>query len=265
MPIPSSKGQKDLSTQSSAYNARAFQIRQEIIKLETTTVVRVQAVRVEGRVSEVGLVDVLPLVDQMDGQGNPVEHTVIYNVPFIRVQGGKNAVIVDPQVGDIGMCNFASRDITRVKRDKKAALPGSKRVMSFADGLYTGGILNGAPERYVIIDDDGIEIEGTATVTVHGDNTTINADTATINADTSVTINSPLTMITGILDVAGNILAKAGVLITGALSGAAAVAPVGTPNGIAVNGKTITDAHEHEAGTYVVGTSQVTGNSGEVT
>jgi len=272
LPIPSFKGQKNLQTQSSDYNAKTFHIRQELYKLNTSTLVRVEAVKVDGRISPVGYVDVKPLVDQMDGQGNPVEHGIIYNVPYVRIQGGSNAFIIDPKAGDIGMCNFADRDISRVKENKVPSLPGSKRLMSMSDGLYTGGLLNGTPERYVLIDDDGIEIEGNALVSINATNVNVTATTVTVTATdkikliatTLLEITSPLTTISGILDVAGNILAKASIVLSGGIAGDGG-APASATAGFSVNGKVIDDVHEHESGTYLDGQSlPVTGDSGGV-
>lgn len=272
MPIPSFKGQKNLQTQSNDYNTTNFQIKQELYKLNTSTIVRVEAVKVEGRISPVGYVDVKPLVDQMDGQGNPIEHGIIYNVPYIRLQGGLNAFIIDPKVGDIGMCNFADRDISRVKENKASSLPGSKRLMSMSDGLYTGGLLNETPERYVLIDDNGIEIEGNALVDINATNVNVKADTVTVTAtdtikliaSTLLEITSPLTKISGILEVAGNLIEKASIVLSGGIAGDGG-APASATAGFVVNGKLIDDAHKHDSGTYLDSLSgSVTGDSGGV-
>ncbi len=52
--------------------------------------------------------DVLPLVMQQTGDGHAVPHDVIYNVPYIRVQGGKTAIILDPQVGILVPLSFVA-------------------------------------------------------------------------------------------------------------------------------------------------------------
>lgn len=258
MPTPSFKGQKDLQSQSSDYNARTFHIRQELSKLSTSTLVRVESVNVEGRISPVGYVDVKPLVDQMDGQGNPVEHGIIYNVPYVRIQGGANAFIIDPQVGDIGMCNFADRDISRVKENKAPSLPGSKRLMSMADGLYTGGLLNGTPERYIIIDDDGIEVEGAALVHVHAESVTVDCTTMAATVAESLTVDCDTAAITG----ATSITATApSIVLDGDVTGPGSTPPTFS-KGIDVNGKIVDDVHMHLPGAYNIGGTPVTGNSG---
>jgi len=127
----------------SAYNATTFMIKQIVARINTATLVQVKSVTNSGGVSPVGSVDVLPLVNQVDGAGNPTEHVTVYGLPYVRIQGGTNAVIIDPKVGDIGVAVFASRDISTVKNAKKQSNPGSYRRFNMADGLYIGGVLNG--------------------------------------------------------------------------------------------------------------------------
>ena len=147
----------------SEQNGLNFAIRQAMLKLQTALPVRVMAVRNAG-LAPVGQVDIQVLVDMVDGQGNTVQHGTISNVPYFRLQGGTNAVIVDPSQGDIGMACFCSRDISAVKSVKDAAPPGSWRSHDFSDALYLGGFLNGTPTSYVQITDGGILVHNTSGV-----------------------------------------------------------------------------------------------------
>jgi hypothetical protein len=144
-------GQQNPGTSASEYNALAFVVGQLLQKMQTVTLVRVVAVSNDGGVSPVGTVDVQPLVNQMSGDRKPTPHGTVYGVPYFRLQGGTDAVILDPKVGDIGMCAFASRDISAVKVAKAPANPGSFRMYDWADGLYFGGfrpVLSPAPGRW---------------------------------------------------------------------------------------------------------------------
>ena len=147
----------------SEQNGLNFAIQQAMLKLQTALPVRVVAVRNSG-VSPVGQVDIQVLVDMVDGQGNTVQHGTISNVPYFRLQGGANAVIVDPQPGDIGMACFCSRDISAVKSVKDAAPPGSWRSHDFSDALYIGGFLNGTPTSYIQITQSGILVHNSSGV-----------------------------------------------------------------------------------------------------
>lgn len=135
----------------------AFIVESILTNIQTVTLVRVEKVK-GGGLAPVGTVDVVPLVSQVDAGGGVMPHGVIYNIPYMRLQGGGNAVIIDPQPGDIGMCGFCSRDISNVKALKQQAAPYSKRKFDFSDGLYFGGFLNGTPEQYIMFSNGGIKL-----------------------------------------------------------------------------------------------------------
>jgi hypothetical protein len=140
------------------YNNIIFAVQQAISKLQTATLVRIETCTNDGDLSPVGLVDVTPLVNQIDGSGNPTPHVTVYGLPYLRMQGGTSAIIIDPKPGDIGVAVFASRDVSKVKSTKAQANPGSFRSYDFADGLYLGGMLNAAPTQYIRFGNDGITI-----------------------------------------------------------------------------------------------------------
>src|SRR6185503_3914263 len=140
------------------YTKLVFVFNQLLRGLATATVVRVEACTNDGGLAPVGFVDVTPLVNQVDGAGQPTPHDVVYGIPYQRVQGGANAVIIDPEPGDLGIAVFASRDISAVKTAKAPANPGSARTFDYADGMYIGGILNAVPQQYIRFSEDGIEL-----------------------------------------------------------------------------------------------------------
>ena len=153
-------GQAGVASASSDYNKIWFTIRQLIGKLCTATVVRVEAVSNSGGVSPIGTVDVTVLVNLIDGLGNATEHGVISGLPYCRVQGGQNAIIIDPQVGDVGVAVFAQRDISAVKASKGArSNPGSRRRYDWADGIYLFSIIAQAPFQYIQFTPTGINIQ----------------------------------------------------------------------------------------------------------
>lgn len=154
-----SAGQMPAQAPFGEFNRMSFMVQQELGKLQTATLVRVESCTNSGGVSPVGFVDVTPMVNQVDGNGDPTPHVTIFGIPYFRVQGGANAVIIDPQPGDIGICVFASRDISKVKTTKAQANPDSFRQFSFSDGLYIGGVLNGTPTQYVQFSSSGIKIK----------------------------------------------------------------------------------------------------------
>ena len=123
-----------------------------VSRIQTVTLVRVVKTKAGG-LAPVGLVDVQPLVAQVSGGGEITPHGIIYNIPYFRLQGGGNAVIIDPEPGDIGMCGFCSRDISAVKQNKTPSAPQSLRRFDFSDGLYFG-----APNQYIMFSKGGIKL-----------------------------------------------------------------------------------------------------------
>jgi len=154
----------------SEYGQIAFIVRSILGRNATATLVQVKAVTNTGAVAPVGLIDVQPMVAQLDGKGQPTPHGIIHNVPYLRIQGGLNAVIIDPVVGDIGIAVFGSHDLSSVKANKAPSNPGSRRRFDMADALYIGGVLNATPTRYIQFDADGnVTIKPAAMVTILGD------------------------------------------------------------------------------------------------
>lgn len=134
-----------------------FIVRQMISQLSTMKLVQVKAVH-GGGLAPAGTVDVLPLVQQIDGNGNAQPHGIVPGLPWSRMQGGSNAIICDPVVGDIGYVIAADRDISSVKANLKQSTPGSLRRFDIADGIYVGGCLNPKPTQYIQFTVTGIVI-----------------------------------------------------------------------------------------------------------
>lgn len=156
-------GFTDPTTTQGEWNKLRFAIQSQIANLNTSLPVRVKSVTGIG-VNPVGFVSIEILVDEVTGNDMTIPHGEIANVPYVRLQGGSNAVIIDPEVGDIGMAMFCSRDISAVKNARQSAPPGSRRMYSFSDCAYMGGVLNGAPTQYIQFTAGGIIIHSPTSV-----------------------------------------------------------------------------------------------------
>jgi hypothetical protein len=148
------------------YNGIYYAIQQALAAVQTATLVKVISCTNSGGLTPVGTVNIQILPNQIDGAGNPTPHGTIFNVPYSRIQGGANAVILDPVAGDLGLAVFGSRDLSQVIATKGAANPGSVRMFDFADALYVGGMLNGTPTQYVQFQSSGISIVSPNKVTI---------------------------------------------------------------------------------------------------
>lgn len=127
------------STPNNLVNTLTFLVNQILGQANIATLVKVVGVHVEGFAAPVGLVDIQLLVQQVDGAGTPIPSATIFDVPYLRLSAGGNAIIMDPTIGDLGFCIFADRDVSLVQASGKPNPPGSKRRFNLADALYIGG------------------------------------------------------------------------------------------------------------------------------
>lgn len=193
------QGLQSLSTFGSEFNAQTLFVRSILARIHTATLVKVVACTNAGGVSAVGTVDVQPLINQVDGDGNMTVHAVVHKLPYFRLQGGANAIICDPQPGDIGVAVFVDRDASTVIATKAQANPGSGRWFDMADGMYFGGMLNAAPVQYVQFVGSDLHVTSTTGKVVltdkNGSVVTMNGDgTGAMTFDAGLTVNANVTV-----------------------------------------------------------------------
>ena len=155
------KGQQSLNTNSSPVNALEFFVRQMLNGMNTAEPVTVTAVSNAGGLAPAGTVTVRPLVNLVDGEGQGHGQSELFELPYLRIQGGENAVVCDPHPGDMGLAVYAMRDTENAKatRGAEPGNPGSARAYSKSDGFFLGGFLNRLPRRYIMIEDEGLTLD----------------------------------------------------------------------------------------------------------
>lgn len=172
--------------------------------LRTAMPVQVIAVTNNGDISPIGTLTVQPMVSAVDGSKKLWEHKPVYNVPYMRLQAGANGIIMDPQVGDIGIATVCDRDISTVKSTGKVSGPGSTRKNDMSDMVYLMTIIGAAPTQY-------IQFKG---------------NQMTILSPNKITINAPdLELVgtlkhTGNVEITGNLTVDSNINATGSITGA---------------------------------------------
>lgn len=188
------------------YATLRFVIERMLSRVATCTLVKVVSCTNTGGVSPVGTVNVQPIIDMVAADGSTWPHGVLYKLPYIRLQGGPNAVILDPQPGDLGLAWFASRDISVAKSASgKAQLqgaadsvpPGTARQFDMSDGLYMGGLLNGTPTQYLRFTVDGVTVLSPTKVTIQAP--TIELKGAVVQTGGDVSMSATLTVATDVV------------------------------------------------------------------
>lgn len=151
-------GQQGPASSASPFATVQFHIDQVLTRVRVMIPVKVVDVHGDGDSTSM-TVDVQPLVNQTDGQGNAVAHGTIYGVPVSMPQGGDSLIVLPVAKGDIGEMAVADRDISAVKANKGIANPGSHRSFDLADGVYRPAMYSGTPTAQKIkFTSDGIQI-----------------------------------------------------------------------------------------------------------
>ncbi len=190
-------GAQDQGSDGSDFNSTTFVVQQELSRINTATPVRIvkppydkDGKTIEpGSVVPVGYVDVVPLVNQIDGRGQPTKHATVHRISYHRFQGGGNAIIADPEKDDIGTMVVADRDTSSVRATNDQANPGSRRRFDKADGIYHGSTQQKEkPSQYVTFTKDGMiwRDRNNNTITTNKDGVTIaddNKNTIVMNKD----------------------------------------------------------------------------------
>lgn len=208
----------------SDFNVLSFLVESMLSRISTVTMCKVVKVKNSGGLAPVGFVDLELLVKLLDGAGNSTKRPVVYRCPYLRVQGGANAIIIDPQVGDTGLVAFCDRDISSATANMEAgntaqANPGSARRFDIADAVYLFGWMPSVtPTQYVQFNADGIRIHSPTLVKIDAPDIQITASTVeitapivTITASTSTTVTTPTFTVNGALVTTGNISGGANV------------------------------------------------------
>ena len=140
----------------------AFIIRRFIARLQSMLPCQVTSVRTggNGAIAAPGTVDVQLLVSQIDGASPPnaTPRGTVTNVPWFRLASGQSAIIIDPQVNDLGFIIAADRDISTFKKTFKQAAPNTSRQYSYSDGYYVPMGMNVTPNQYIVFTSTGIRI-----------------------------------------------------------------------------------------------------------
>ena len=158
-----------------------------IANIHTMMPVKILSVTVPpDSLAPIGRCEVLPLVQQIDGSNNVYPMGKIVNVPYLRVQGGSNAIVIDPQVGDVGLCGFCERDISIVKRTGELSAPDTRRKYDINSAVYMFTMMSGTPTQYIHFKTSGIDIKTTGDLNINGliikaDGTLITKDGDTVD------------------------------------------------------------------------------------
>jgi hypothetical protein len=193
------QGLANATTDHSEINSLAFFVQRFLAEVPGSALVQVVAVtNTPGQLAPIGKVHVIPLVNQVTDEGSPTPHGTVHSIPYMRLQGGKNAILADPQVNDIGLAVIMSRDHSSVIANSPSgntgnaqSNPGSSRQNSWSDGIYLGSMLGPTPNQYI-----GFTATGLIMGDMHGNTLTTDASGWHING--------------ALINTSGDVITKAG-------------------------------------------------------
>lgn len=160
--LPGQIGSTDYSSEA---NAHAFAIRQHLARARTAVGVIVIAVHA-GAQPDQWTVDVQPLVNMVDGAGNPTAHWTIFGIQAWNASGANGSTCIQPAKDDLGLMIVLDRDHSTAIKTKAIANPGSSRMHDLSDGIYLGGFgaMNSNSQR-IVMSSSGISMVGNVIVT----------------------------------------------------------------------------------------------------
>jgi len=202
-------GNRTAGSDSTSWNTQAFLIQQETEQLRTATLGKVMTAPYSvaadgtktpitpGSPAAIGYVDVQPLVNQQDGNGNATPHKTVYQLSYYRYQGGNGAFISDPVINDVGKVVVADRDTSAVRATGgQVSNPGSRRQYDLADGSFFGCTIAGAPVQHFAWTATGFVIKdrnnNTITGSAAGVTITDNFGNAFVTSSAGITVNGVL-------------------------------------------------------------------------
>lgn len=156
------KGFNDYTTNSNEFNILKFLTESFLSNVRTAFLAKVLYVYKEKE-----MVDVIPAIKGIDGDGKELEQSPIMRVPYFQYIGGSNKVIITPEQGDYGLCVASDRDITNFKINTEDTKLGTIRMFDARDSLYLGGFLNKKQIKNLIeINNNGIKVKTDGTMTI---------------------------------------------------------------------------------------------------
>ena len=184
-------------------------------KIQTAELVKVNGVTPGGPKGPAGYVDCSPMVNDTDSFGEAVPGADLSHVPYMRLQCGKMAIVIDPEPGDIGLVVFTKADASNVGQGaEKPVQPASLRTFDAGNGFFVGPFLNKAPEGYIELNKAGeINIKNKVKISLETEGE-ITMKAASIKIDGPLTSNGGMTMVGGIQNSGGTISSNGKVLDT---------------------------------------------------
>lgn len=154
-------------------------------------------------------VNVEVLIAMITTSGQQVSRAQIANIPVINLGGGGFLINFPLKEGDLGFIMANDRDISLFLQSFSEAPPNTNRVKSFSDSIFIPSVLtaytiDGGDANNMVIQN----LDGTVKIA-------LTPDSVNISSTVGVTIDTPITTVTGELIVQGLLRSTGGFASTG--------------------------------------------------
>lgn len=149
---------------------------------------------------------VQPLISFVDTANQQTTRAQVASVPVLQLGGGGFVLSFPIKPGDLGWIKANDRDISVFKQAMQQTAPSTQRMHSFSDAMFIPDTMM----RGVTIEGEDTEnavfqnLDGSVRIALWADQVKITAPKIILNATTEITLDTPLTTITGELQAGTN-------------------------------------------------------------
>jgi hypothetical protein len=167
------------------------------------------------------------MIAMLSTSGAKVSRAQIANIPVVNFGGGGYILNFPLTVGDLGFVLANDRDISLFLQNYAESPPNTYRVKSFSDGVFIPSVLS----NYTTTGQDSNAVlqnlDGTVRISLSGNSVSISSPDqkielkptgTTISSTSTITLDAPVTHVTGQLQVDGVTTLNAGASISGTLA-----------------------------------------------
>lgn len=150
------QGSQNPFSATSVVNQTRFQTTQALKQeVQTSYLARVDKCESKEETTGATYVSVTPLTSQTDAEGNMLEMVSLPKLPFVRVQQGIAAFVLDPVPGDIMVMSVCKHDISKIKEGVTEPAPAnSTRNFSQSDSVAVGAVHTKTPTNHITLRQD---------------------------------------------------------------------------------------------------------------
>lgn len=139
-----------------------------------------------------------PMIAMVATNGDNISRNQLASIPVLNIGGGGSILSFNLSPGDLGWMKASDRDTADFLKRYSEAVPGTKRVHDFNNGLFIPDVMTG----YTIDSEDAENavlqtLDGTVRVSLFPDKLKLTAPTVEVDGQTEIKLLAPIVNMTG--------------------------------------------------------------------